>query len=261
MTQIISIQNNKGGLGKTTLVTNLAGVLSKKYKVLIIDTDGQGNVALTFGVNPDELEYSLYDVLLDGATPQQAVITQEGVDILPSNSTMDFFDMEVLSNRDKFKEPFYILREKLYQFSQQYDYVLIDSPPTLGLIAGNILSFTDKVLIPFQAELYAVRGLIRLIRTIESFKEHHNSDLDILGVVGMMVDSRTNLHREMLLQAKEYADRNGITFFETPIPRSIRFASSVAYENKPATLSDENNPIIQAYYELTEEILEEIGNE
>ena len=121
MAKIISVNNNKGGIGKTSLVTNLAGVLSQKHKVLIVDTDGQGNVAMTFGISPDELEYSLYDVLMEGVAPKRAILSIEGIDILPSNSDMDFFDMNVLTNMDKYPNPFYILRDKLQDLADLYD--------------------------------------------------------------------------------------------------------------------------------------------
>lgn len=259
---IISVQNNKGGLGKTSLVTNIAGVLSEQgNRVLIIDTDGQGNVALTFGVKPDELSFSIYDVLIDNYDPKGAIKNvSDNLDILPSNSDMDFFDMEVLTNvRKKYKNPFYLLRNNLRGLSEEYDYIIIDSPPSLGLIAGNIFSYTDYVVIPFQPELYAVRGLLRLKETVESFRESHNPNLSILGVTGMMIDSRTSLHKEMMTQAKDYLTENNITLFETVIPRSIRFASSVAYENKPAIFVDKNNNLVNAYYELTSEILEHLN--
>lgn len=258
MAKIISVNNNKGGIGKTSLVTNLAGVLAQKHKVLIVDTDGQGNVAMTFGISPDELEYSLYDVLMEGVAPKRAILSIEGIDILPSNSDMDFFDMNVLTNMDKYPNPFYILRDKLQDLADLYDYVLIDSPPSLGLIAGNILSFAEHVLVPFQPEAYAVRGLVRLNMTIDSFREQHNDKLHILGVVPMLYDSRTSLHRAILQEADTWTQVKGIRLFETIIPKSIRFASSVAFNNKPATLTDKNNSIVHAYYELADEIMEVI---
>lgn len=253
--KMITITTNKGGVLKTSLSTNLAGVYSRKGKTLIIDTDNQGNVALSFGVNPDELDNTLYDVLLDGLDYHKAIYNVEkNIDILPSNDDMTFFDFDVLTNIKDYPRPFDLLKNSLRGIENEYDYILIDTPPNLGLVHGNVLCFSNDVLIPFQPENYSMRSLVKIIKSIFQFKKEQNPKLNILGVVGTLVDTRTNLHTDVLQECRRYCSENNIKMFETVIPRSIRFASSVAYEGKPATLTDKNNELVQSYFELEREI-------
>lgn len=259
MGKIIAVSTNKGGSGKTSLVTNLAGALAqaKGKKVLIIDTDGQGNTSLAFGLNPNELKRTIYDVLMGSCSPEEAIVSVgSGVDILPSNSDMDFFDIEVLTNTERLDNPFYLLKSALKTIADNYDYVFIDTPPSLGLIAGNVMTYAETVIIPFQPELFAVRGLVRLVETVNDFKSAHNPKLSVLGVVGMMVDARTGLHKEMLQQAKMYCEDKSIRLFDTVIPKSIKFASATAYAGKPAVWVEKSHLLVHAYYDLLNELLE-----
>jgi chromosome partitioning protein len=254
---IIAVSTNKGGVLKTSITTNLAGALCKKHKVLIIDTDNQGNVLISFGVNPDNVELTLYDVLVDGVDPSKAIINvHPNIDVLPANDDMSFLEFDVLSNREKYPEPFKMLDTAMNSLQSRYSYILIDSPPNLGLVQGNVLSYAESVLIPFQPEGYSMRSLIKILNAIQSFKEKHNQKLEILGVVATLVDQRTILHSEVLQQCRRYCLENGIRMFETVIPRSVRFAASVAYERKPATLTDAKNPLVQAYFDLLQEVEE-----
>lgn len=255
MSNIWAVSTNKGGVLKTSITANLAGALSKDKKVLIIDTDNQGNVALSFGVNPDSLEKTLYDVLVDDMDPNDAIISVfENIDILPSNDDMAFFEFDVLTQREKYQQPFSLLKEVIQQIEQQYDLILIDTPPNLGLTQGNVLSASSSVLIPFQPESYSMRSLVKILQAIENFKEKHNPSLSILGVVATLVDSRTNLHSQVLQECRRFCYENDIRMFETVIPRSVRFAASVAYERLPATLTEKHNPLVASYFDLLKEV-------
>lgn len=260
MAKVWSISTNKGGVGKTSLTTNIAGLLSLEgFKVLIIDTDNQGNVALSFGKNPDNYDKTLYDVMVDNFPAKEAVVNvHENIDILPSNDDMSFIDIDVLTEREKYPRPFLLIKEACDSLRDEYDYILIDTPPNIGLIQGNVLTFTDRVLIPFQPETYSQRSLMKMLTAVKKFRKH-NPGLSVLGVVGTMVDSRTSLHLEMLQKLKELCIKEEIKCYDTIIPRSIRFASSVAYEGKPATLANKSQPLVIAYSELLTEIKEELN--
>lgn len=254
---IIAVSTNKGGVLKTSITTNLAGALCNNKKVLIIDTDNQGNVLVSFGINPDSVEQTLYDVLVEGLDPKEAIINvHPNIDVLPSNDDMSFLEFDVLSNREKYPTPFKMLKNAMGTIEKEYDYILIDSPPNLGLIQGNILSYAESVLIPFQPEGYSMRSLIKILNAIYNFKEQHNPKLKIKGVVATLVDQRTTLHSEVLQQCRRFCAENGIRMFETVIPRSVRFAASVAYERKPATLTDSKNSLVKAYFNLLQEVQE-----
>lgn len=244
MAQVWAISTNKGGVLKTSLTTNLAGLLSEERKVLIVDTDNQGNCAVTFGRNPDDAEPSLYNVLVEGLPAEKAIVPVYGhpnLDLLQSNDDMAFFDFEVLADAKKFGNPFHILRNALEPLKAKYDFILVDSPPNMGLVQGNIFCFVDQVLVPFQPEPYSMRSLVKTINAITDFKEQHNPNLSILGVVPTLVDLRTVLHPIILRECREFCNERDIHVFDTVIPRSIRYAASVAYDNRPVTLSNQRN--------------------
>lgn len=258
MPEIWAISTNKGGVLKTSLTTNLAGVLSNKgKKALLIDTDNQGNIAVSFGLNPDSIDKTIYDVLVEGTNPEEAIIkVDDNIDLLPANDDMSFFEFDVLSNREGYKHPFSLLKETFDKTDlDKWDYILVDTPPNLGLTQGNVLSFVNKVLIPFQPESYSMRSLLKILKAINDFKNSHNSELSVLGIVATLVDNRTVLHSEVLQQCRRFCFENNLTMFETVIPRSVRFANSIAYERKPATLVEKNHPIVKAYYDLFEEVI------
>lgn len=256
MGKVIAISTNKGGSGKTSLVTNIAGVIGLKKKVLIIDTDGQGNTSLAFGINPNKLDPTIYDVLMGEAKPEEAIINVgHNVDILPANGDMDFFDIEVLTDLKKSAgNPFFLMKKALGSLSDKYDYIFIDTPPALGLVVGSVLVYADEVIVPFIPTLYDVKGLVRLLGTIEDFKQKYNPNLSVRGVVGTMVESRTTLHTEMLEEAYKYCSSKGIKLYDNVIPRSIKFSAATAYDGKPAVWAEANNPLVRSYFKLTREI-------
>ena len=260
MGKILAISTNKGGVLKTSITTNLAGAMASQYRTLIIDTDNQGNVALSFGINPDQQEITLYDVLINEVDVKTAIInvhkTAVGcIDILPANDDMAFFEFDILTERDKYKNPFALLRNAIEVIKNDYDYILIDTPPNIGLTQGNVLSVADWVLIPFQPESYSMRSLIKILAAINNFKEKHNPSINVLGVVATLIDQRTVLHSQVLQEARKYCLENGIKIFDTVIPRSVRYAASVAYERKPATLVFKHkDKLVSSYFELLKEI-------
>lgn len=292
MGRTITISTNKGGVLKTSLTTNIAGVLAQSEelreailkaredykkagsrftkrlvqailnlkgegkKVLIIDTDSQANVAISFGINdPEAYENSLYDVLLKGTDIKKAIIpVHKNIDLLLSNLSMIRFEFSVLTNVKEYPDFFHIIKEKIDPIKDQYDYIIIDTPPSLGLTAGNALIASDEILIPFQPESYSMRALVTIIHAINDFTQNHNPDLEILGVVATLVDSRTVLHSEILSQCRKFGLDNDIKVFDTVIPRSVRFATSVAHKGRPATLTNIDDPLVQSYYELVKEM-------
>ncbi|AOZ94935.1 ParA family protein [Paenibacillus crassostreae] len=259
MSIIYAVSANKGGVGKTSFVTNMAAAIVQKQpkvRVLIVDTDAQGNASLAFGKNPKSYEDTIYDVLTGGKNIEDIVVNlAERLDLLPSNVDMDFLDFDVLTNQDKYKKPFHLLKDPLDRIKDNYDYIFIDTPPAMGLTAGNVLVAADRVIIPFSPETFAVSGIVRVIDAINDFRQKQNPNLEIDGIVGMMVDSRTVLHSEMLAKARQYCDQHEHHMYTTIIPRSIRFASATAYDGIPAVMSDANNSIVAAYFELMEEVL------
>lgn len=258
MAKVFSVSMNKGGVGKTSLVTNLGAALSsRKNKVLIIDTDGQGNASMAFSKKPREFERTIYDVLLNKTSFHDVNISiNKHLDLVPANDEMNYLEFDVLGNFETYKKPFSLLEGPLQEVKNEYDYIIIDTPPSMGLVAGNVLASVDRVFIPFVPESFAVQGLIRLIEAVRDFSEKRNPSLKIEGVVATMIDMRTTLHSELLQKARQYCLNNSIQMFETVVPKSIRFANATAYAGKPAVWSDKKNHIVSAYFELIEEVLE-----
>ena len=257
MARIIAATANKGGVGKTSIITNLAGAITtkhRKYKVLIIDTDSQGNASTAFNINAAALDYSLYDALTNEETIERTIQhVFERIDLLPANQDMAAWEIKILRSL-KEQSPFSFLSPIINSLRNHYDYILIDTPPSLGLTTGNVLAAVEEIIIPFTPETFAVQGLIRVIEILKDFQKDINPNLKLSGIIGMMVDQRTTLHSEMLQEARKYSSINSLPMLETIIPRSIRFANSTAYQGKPATLTDRNNPIVTAYFDLLNEL-------
>jgi len=259
--KVISIIQNKGGCGKTMSTISIAGVFAQQGKrVLIVDMDNQGNSLFSFGKNPDKYETTIYDVLVNGADPMDAIVNvHENIDVLPANDDMGFFEIDVLRRyRDNNDAEFFLLRQAIEPIRKHYDLIFIDTPPMVGLNVGNVLNATDYVLIPMNPESFTMRSLTKVIDRVNEFKTT-NPGLDMLGIFGTMVKRATVLHSDVLQKTREYAQKNNLKMFDTTIPNSIRFANSVAYEGKPAVLTDANNELIQSYFELTDEIAEELA--
>ncbi|AWG44848.1 chromosome partitioning protein ParA (plasmid) [Priestia filamentosa] len=255
---VICINNNKGGVLKTTTTTNLAGVLaSKGEKILIVDADNQSNVSLSFGLVPDDFRTSLYDVLTGGVPAEDCIASiHTNIDLLPSNRELISFEFDVIGDIQSYPEPFYLMKDNLEHLRKKYDYILIDTPPSLGLMNGNVFTFSDYVLIPYAPELFSMRSLIEVVNTINDFKELHNPDLEILGVLRTIVNSITNLHNDVIQETNKYADQHQINVFETVIPDTVQFSNAVAYHRLPATLipKKKNFDKAELYFQLWEEI-------
>lgn len=260
MAEIYSISMNKGGVGKTSLVTNLASILAKRYKkkVLVIDTDAQGNSSIAFGKNPYDFEHTIYDVMLNDCDPKKAIHNmRRNIDLLPANDDMNFLEFDVLPYLNKYTRPYYLLKDGMKGIEENYDYIFIDTPPSLGFVAGNCLTYANHVIIPFVPEMYDVKGLIRVVKAIAEFRNDYNPSLNVAGVIGMKVESNTSLHSEMLQEARRYCNQSGIHMFDTVVPKSIAFAKSVAYSRVPAILSsDSKNKLVNSYDDVAKEFLE-----
>lgn len=258
MSKVWAISTDKGGVLKTSVTTNTAGVLSKTKRVLIVDTDGQGNCMLNFGQNPHKLENTLYDVLAGEASTDAAIVNvHENIDLLPANRDMSVLEFNVIQNPQKFPKPFELMKKVLDPLREKYDVILVDTPPSVGLIQGNVLTFVDKVIIPFQPENNSRLALANIVDVIQSFKAN-NPRLSVMGILGTLVDMRTRLHRDVMMDCKTFCEKSGLHFFKTYIPRSIRFATSEAYEKLPATLTEPKHPVVQLYFDFVQEV-ERIG--
>lgn len=235
---------------------NLAGLLAKENKkVLIIDMDSQGNALISFGENPDKLHVTISDVLRKTSKASDAIINvYRNIDIIGANDDMDYFEFDIIPDKKNYPYPYDLLMESMKDIVDDYDYILIDSPPNSGLIQGNILKFAHKVIIPFQPETYSMRSLIKIINMITTAIFRYNHDLSVLGVVGTMVDYRTSLHSEIMQMARKYCNENNIPMFYSSISKSIRYASAIAYDELPATLTSGNNHVVEEYKNLLKEI-------
>lgn len=256
MTTIYTVAMNKGGVGKTTLITNIATVMSFSKKVLLIDMDGQGNASMAFGMNPVRFSNTIYDVLLNGKSIENAIVSlSDNLDLLPANYDMNFFEIDVLPNLSKYKKPFELLKKAIEPIKDEYDYIFIDNPPSIGLVAGNSLIASNKVIVPFVPEPFAKNGLVKVLETINDVRKRDNPTLEVSAVVGMMIDKRTVLHRQLLNEAKEYCESKGIPFAETTIPRTITYANDTAYRGKPSTWDNWDDTDFE-YFRLIQEVFQ-----
>jgi chromosome partitioning protein len=254
--RVIAVAINKGGVGKTVTAVSLAAVAARRgWRTLLVDADHQGNAYLSFGGNVDTLTVTLADVLFRGVAPVQACVPLgDGLDLLPAHDDLALVDFEVLTHRERYPAPFRLLREVLAALPP-YDLVLIDTPPSLGLMTGNALAAADAVLVPVRAEHFALRGLVKILRAIEDVRARENPRLTLLGILVTMFDARTTLGTEVLQEIRRYYAPRGVRVFETVIPRSIRFAAAPAYHRQPAVWADPHNPLVHAYVQLFEEVL------
>lgn len=251
MGKIISIFNQKGGVGKTTTSINLSAGLGKLgKKILLIDLDPQGNSTSGLGIEKGEAKHLIYDVLALDISIQDAIYntTAENVDIIPSNNELAGLEIELAKVGD-WEE---ILRDKLIDIKDNYDFVFIDCPPSLGILSVIGLIASDSVIIPIQCEYYALEGVSQLFNTIELVKKGFNPDLKIEGVVLSMFDGRTNLSIQVVEEVKSYFKGKVYTSI---IPRNVRLAEAPSYGLSIMDYDDKSKGA-EAYMELAEEFLE-----
>ena len=250
MGRVIAIANQKGGVGKTTTTINLSACLAEKgKKILVIDTDPQGNTTSGFGLEKNDIENTIYELLLGEISIEESIIKNavEGVDIIPSNVNLAAVEIELIGV-DK-KE--FILRNEVEWVKDRYDFIIIDCPPSLSLLTINSMTTADTVLVPIQCEYYALEGLSQLIHTVNLVKERLNPDLDMEGVVFTMFDSRTNLSMQVVENVKANIKQK---VYDTLIPRNIRLAEAPSY-GMPINIYDPKSAGAEAYMSLADEII------
>ena len=249
MGKIISVANQKGGVGKTTTTVNLSTILAKKgKKVLLIDADPQGNATSGLGVEK-EVEFSTYDILVNDTELQETIESTviKNLYICPANMSLAGAEVELVSVMSREQR----LKEKLEKVKESFDYIFIDCPPSLGLITLNSFTASDSVLIPVQCEYFALEGLGQLLNTVNLVKKHLNKDIEIEGALLTMYDIRTNLSNQVVKEVKKYFNNK---VYKNVIPRNVRVSEAPSY-GMPITEYDPKSKGAKAYTKFAREFL------
>ena len=250
MGRIIAVANQKGGVGKTTTSINLSACLAEAgQRVLVVDVDPQGNTTSGLGVDKNNVENTIYEMMLGECTVEESIIKSvlDNLDVMPSNVNLAGAEIDLIGIEDRE----YILKKAINSVRDNYDFIVVDCPPSLSMLTVNAMTASDTVLVPIQCEYYALEGLSQLIHTLNLVKKRLNPDLEMEGVVFTMYDARTNLSLQVVENVKENLKQ---TIYKTIIPRNIRLAEAPSH-GVPINLYDPKSAGAESYRLLADEVI------